>query len=707
MGSKQDKAKPVQDVWPEELSAAFSDVLLWISANRAELESFRLDHLPELRELSAAAAQETEPAAPDVSLRLVPAPGSCGAPPGGQDASAPEDPSVQSRLAGGALAFQKYLLSALAAARSHVKTVEKERDHAVRERQKIDESFSILVEAQKSAVHDGWKEREAIIEALNQIIAKIGGKRKSSQNSNIPGSKDIHDPKKKRGGKDGEKGKPGRKPGFKGQARSLPDEKAVDGFKDVGLDGKASPKGNPRQGASGEGPCPAPEDRPPDGPAAGQPAPGDVPAGGGGRPDPAPGCMGHEPQGSGSAGKGEHDPHGSGNAGGRRRPGRGNYMYLDESDERSEPCPKCGSAASRDPQKDRLIERIELPEKLVETWLYVIKAFWCPTCRRHVFGELPAELESGLFGPNMLSFVAALKTHSHASIRNIGAVLECMGAGHVSTRTLDKALAFASDSVAGAVDELREEVPKQKVVNVDETGLKENGRQTWVWTFVCAAFTLFRVSVSRTYEALREVMTLDFTGILGSDHFGAYNKYFKKNPEAASQKCHAHLKREFNDLAETYLGDVRRYGQGLLRIQERLFELHHRRLADPTNVQVFTELVECGKELKRYAIETAPDFRKAQNMARRFMKYGDQYLTFIYNAGVEPTNNSAEQAIRHLVIDRHVTQGVRSTRGRERAARLWTVAATCRKQGRNPYGFIRESILARFSKEKGPSLLDP
>jgi transposase len=246
-------------------------------------------------------------------------------------------------------------------------------------------------------------------------------------------------------------------------------------------------------------------------------------------------------------------------------------MCLDESDERSEPCPKCGSDVCRDPQKDRLTERIELPEKLAETWLYVIKAFWCPTCRRHVFGELPPELESGLPGPNLVSFVAALITHAHASFKGTQAVLECMGTGHVSARTLDRALNFSSDSIAGAVDGLREAVSKQRVVNVDETGLKQNGRQTWVWTFVCAAFTFFRVSVSRTREALREVMTLDFTGVLGSDHFGAYNKYFNKNPKAAAQKCHAHLRREFTDLAETYVGDVSRYGKGLPRIQDRLF----------------------------------------------------------------------------------------------------------------------------------------
>jgi hypothetical protein len=85
--------------------------------------------------------------------------------------------------------------------------------------------------------------------------------------------------------------------------------------------------------------------------------------------------------------------------------------------------------------------------------------------------------------------------------------------------------------------------------------------------------------------------------------------------------------------------------------------------------------------ISRYPRERLPngkeEKREAQNMANRFRKHGEAYFTFITTPGVELTNNTAEQAIRFVVIDRHITQGTRSIKGRKASERLWTVIATC------------------------------
>ena len=52
------------------------------------------------------------------------------------------------------------------------------------------------------------------------------------------------------------------------------------------------------------------------------------------------------------------------------------------------------------------------------------------------------------------------------------------------------------------------------------------------------------------------------------------------------------------------------------------------------------------------------------------------------------TNNLAEQAIRFVVIDRHITQGTRSEKGRRWCERIWTVMATCAQQGRAVFQFL-------------------
>ena len=68
-------------------------------------------------------------------------------------------------------------------------------------------------------------------------------------------------------------------------------------------------------------------------------------------------------------------------------------------------------------------------------------------------------------------------------------------------------------------------------------------------------------------------------------------------------------------------------------------------------------------------------------------------------------NNLAEQAIRFVVIDRLITQGTRSAKGRQTCQRLWSVIATCALQGRSAFEFILQAVQAYCRNETAPSLL--
>jgi transposase len=93
------------------------------------------------------------------------------------------------------------------------------------------------------------------------------------------------------------------------------------------------------------------------------------------------------------------------------------------------------------------------------------------------------------------------------------------------------------------------------------------------------------------------------------------------------------------------------------------------------------------------------------NVPSSLDKNGKAYFEFITTPGVEPTNNVAEQAIRFVVIDRMITRGTRSIKGRETNERLWTAIATCRLQERSAYNFISEAVNAYFHNHAPPSLL--
>ena len=102
----------------------------------------------------------------------------------------------------------------------------------------------------------------------------------------------------------------------------------------------------------------------------------------------------------------------------------------------------------------------------------------------------------------------------------------------------------------------------------------------------------------------------------------------------------------------------------------------------------------------------APPAREVRNMADRFRQHGDAYFQFITTPGVDPTNNRVEQAIRFVIIDRLITQGTRSPKGRTWCERIWTVLATCVQQGRSAFNFLCEAVEAHFTGRPPPVLLD-
>jgi transposase len=148
---------------------------------------------------------------------------------------------------------------------------------------------------------------------------------------------------------------------------------------------------------------------------------------------------------------------------------------------------------------------------------------------------------------------------------------------------------------------------------------------------------------------------------------------------------------------------VRRYGEELRVALKWLFQIYHRR--DELEEEQFQSYLSFARgEVLRVGL-SGPDTKHGQNMVKRFREHGEAYFTFIAQSGIEPTNNLAEQAIRFVVIDRHITQGTRSEVGRRFCERMWTTIATCVQQGRSVWSYLCEAVGNWFAGGPVPSLL--
>ena len=94
-----------------------------------------------------------------------------------------------------------------------------------------------------------------------------------------------------------------------------------------------------------------------------------------------------------------------------------------------------------------------------------------------------------------------------------------------------------------------------------------------------------------------------------------------------------------------------------------------------------------------------------RNLALALYEYNDRLFTFLETAGVEPTNNSAERALRIAVQMRKVFFGNRSAKGELAIARLLTVSQTCSKQGHNVLAYLTEAVVSHRRRQPAPSLL--
>ena len=379
-----------------------------------------------------------------------------------------------------------------------------------------------------------------------------------------------------------------------------------------------------------------------------------------------------------------------------------------------ENCPDCHGELQSSEKAPKVIQQIEIKEIPIEINEHRGNAYWCPNCQKIHYAPIPADIiKEGLCGSELTALVAYLKYALHASFSTIRKFLRDVMKIKISKGQLAKLVSKVGKSLDVPYDELLKKIPLEENVNVDETGHKENGVKFWTWCFRAEMYVLFKIDKSRGSKVLIEVLGKNFNGLLGCDYFSAYRKYMK-DFNMVVQFCIAHLIRDIRFLISLPDKETTKYGEKLLDLIREMFEIINNSENDGISEdETKNQLIKIREKILEIGINEAPSKldenlketkKHAQAIAERFRKFGGAYFQFITTPNISPTNNIAEQAIRFVVIDRHVTQGTRSLKGRKNCERLWTVIGTCEIQGRSAYQFIRKAVGAYFEGLPPPSL---
>jgi len=351
----------------------------------------------------------------------------------------------------------------------------------------------------------------------------------------------------------------------------------------------------------------------------------------------------------------------------------------------------------------------ELPPIEAQITEYRCHSAVCSGCGKATQAELPQEVQ-GHFGPELTALIAYLTVVCRLPRRVVQELLGQVLGIPLSLGSIQNSWEEASEAVAEPCTELEQQLAHEPVINSDETGYRTSGEKRWLWALVAPAFVFYKIALTRGAEVLVQLLGEVFAGILCSDRCPTYLKYHK----GEGQFCWAHFKRNILGVLEiAKTTEAERFCRDALALHARLFRLWHRFRAGPgvrygpiTREQLIAKSIPLEKKFfalaARYVDSRDKDVR---NLALALMKHFEKFFAFLRNEGVEPTNNSAERALRCAVQWRKISFGSRSTRGEIAVARLLTVTRTCRIQNREPLDYLGSAIRSHRKAQAVPSLL--
>jgi transposase len=361
-------------------------------------------------------------------------------------------------------------------------------------------------------------------------------------------------------------------------------------------------------------------------------------------------------------------------------------------------CRRCGQALNGtdpEPLRHQVWELPEIQPIITEYQQHrLVCSCGCSTC-----GELPPGVPTGQAGPRLIAFAGLLMACFRQSKRRAAQFLSMILNQPASAGWMVLLQNRAAEAVQPAYDKLAEQLARQAALNIDESPTKEGQAKAWVWTFVAATFTFFACRTSRAADVLQELLGSDFSGVIHCDRARMYWRF------GCLQWCWAHLKRDFQALIDDPCPTKKRLGHDLMRPTQELFALWQKVRDGTMSRRTFRRLMQPIRQRVDALLLRGYYNAHTYGFCKELVEHGEHLWTFVDSEGIQPTNNAAEQALRHAVIWRKLSFGTQSASGSRFVERLLTVIETCRRQSRNVYSWLVESVQAHIQQQPTPSLL--
>lgn len=330
----------------------------------------------------------------------------------------------------------------------------------------------------------------------------------------------------------------------------------------------------------------------------------------------------------------------------------------------------------------------EIPAIKPHVTEYQLEGGRCNCCKKRSTAQLPVGVPNGMLGARAQATASYLTGNCRLSRRQTEEIFHTAFGLKISLGTVSNTETNVSEILEKPYEEAKLSVLRAPVINADETGHQESNIRCWIWVFATPLAAFFKVGAKRSREAFTSEVGEDFSGIVTSDRYNAYSHL----PDQRRQLCWAHFRRELKSISEKK-GHVGKIGKKLLMHCDEMFASWKKyRSGEKSREEMADEIELIRRKMENVFGKHFLKNEQLRSLAHTFILQPDAVWRFTDTDGIEPTNNLAERDLRPAVIWRKTSLFTQSERGNRYAERMLTFAATCKKQKKNVFNMLAQTI---------------
>jgi len=341
-------------------------------------------------------------------------------------------------------------------------------------------------------------------------------------------------------------------------------------------------------------------------------------------------------------------------------------------------CPKCNHKLGKPIKVDRkIVEDIPEPQPVIVTE-HLINHYKCKHCGKIVVPKV--KLPQGSFGYNLQTEIALLNVDSRLTLKKIKSDLQTKHKLTITDAHICKMLRRIGKKLSNEQQKNILLLRASPFVHADETGMRVDGKNYYLWVFTNGNTTVFIITKTRSKKTIKEILGENYAGIIICDGWSAYSTYTNQ-----IQRCWAHILRDAKYLTEKiplFKLFYERLCEMFAQIKELLKQpIEKRKFAYDSLFEQLTNLLDC--------MDSHREYKKLANKIRNGGKY---WFTCLLYPNIQPTNNLAEQTIREPIIRRKIFGCLRNQKGAETFSILTSLITTYKQQGLDLFQTIKQNL---------------